>query len=73
MNRTPKLDTKSNEWGAFNMTLRYQDKVEIYSLQKQSDFFKQFDINQFHLKYLARLIDCKAAKEKDSFLSRTKA
>lgn len=55
------------------MTLRYQDKVEIYSLQKQSDFFKQFDINQFHLKYLARLIDCKAAKEKDSFLFRTKA
>ncbi|GMX67638.1 hypothetical protein AQSSE17_10410 [Streptococcus equi subsp. equi] len=55
------------------MTLRHQDKVEICGLQNQSYSFKQFDINQFHLKYLARLIDCKAAKEKDSFLSRTKA
>ena len=58
---TPKLDRKSNFWGAFIKKLTYEDKVQIYELRKQGFSFQQlsdmYGINKASLKYMVRLID----------------
>lgn len=40
------MDTKSNDWGVFLMTLSYEDKLEIYDLRKSGVSFA--NLSQTH-------------------------
>ncbi|EMC41658.1 degenerate transposase (orf1), partial [Streptococcus mutans SM1] len=56
-----KLDTKSNDWGAFLMKLSYEDKLKIDELRKNgitlSRLSRQDDIQVSNLRYMIKLMD----------------
>lgn len=56
-----KLDTKSNDWGAFLMKLSYEDKLKIDELRKNgitlSRLSRQYDIQVSNLRYMIKLMD----------------
>ena len=63
MNCTPKVrQKKSNFWGVFIMKLTYEDKVQIYELEKPrskalNELSNKFGINISNLRYMIKLID----------------
>lgn len=55
------LDTTSNDWSAFCMTLSYEDKVQLYELRQNGESInslsEKFSIVKAYIKYMFRLID----------------